>query len=226
MSILFFLVTLLPYGILPRDELAALRNPSLGGVLAAVIGPLGAWFVSLGLILALAGAFLARSLLAAEVLSAAARAGIVAGALAHENARGVPTSALWLSSSLIQALLILSLTKHEAYASVLRLTTAMIVIPYLFVAGFAVLRWAGRDRRERLLALLATAYARLMLWAAGPMLLWATTLILAPSTLLFILARREQGAPVFARTEALICGLLSCASLGAWTALATGHLRF
>jgi arginine:ornithine antiporter / lysine permease len=61
---LMILVTLLCYGVLTRPELCALRQ---AGALEAVVGPWGAKFVSAGLIISVLGAYLAWSLLAAEV---------------------------------------------------------------------------------------------------------------------------------------------------------------
>ena len=46
---LLMLVTLLSYGILPRAELAALPNPSMAGVMEAIVGPWGRVFISAGL---------------------------------------------------------------------------------------------------------------------------------------------------------------------------------
>lgn len=47
---LLVLVTILSYGVLLRPDLAALCNPSMAGVLQAVVGPWGAVFVSIGLL--------------------------------------------------------------------------------------------------------------------------------------------------------------------------------
>ncbi|MGO4836737.1 amino acid permease, partial [Rhizobiaceae sp. 2RAB30] len=55
---LLVLVTILSYGVMLRPDLAALRNPSMAGVLEAVVGPWGAKFVSLGLLISVAGAYL------------------------------------------------------------------------------------------------------------------------------------------------------------------------
>ena len=45
---LFASVSILSYGILPRAELAQLRQPSVGGVLEAAVGPWGAVFIGAG----------------------------------------------------------------------------------------------------------------------------------------------------------------------------------
>ena len=70
---LMVLVTLLPYAALPRAEIAAMSQPSMAGVLAAVVGPWGAVFISIGVIVSVLGAYLAWSLVCAEVLFVAAR---------------------------------------------------------------------------------------------------------------------------------------------------------
>ncbi len=222
-ALLFVLLTLLSYGVLPRAEIAALRNPSLAGVVSAVVGPWGAWFVGLSLVVALAGAFLARSLLAAEVLWSAAKAGVVPALFRAQNARAAPTAALWLSSALVQGFLLLTLFASEAYSIAVKLTSAMILVPYLLVALFAV-QLARREpsgRGERLQAVLAAAYGVVLLWAAGPTLLLASTLIYAPGTLLFWLARREQCRAPFTAVEATVFAALVAAAGVAALGLAT-----
>ncbi len=221
-ALLFVLLSLLPYGVLPRAEIAELRQPSLGGVVRAVVGPAGAWFVGVALVVALSGALLSRSLLAAEVLWSAAKAETVPSLLRAQNAKGAPTAALWLSSALVQGFLLLTLFAREAYAVAVELTSAMILVPYLLVALFAcgLARDAGGTRAERWHAGLAVAYGVVLLWAAGPTLLLASTLVYAPGTLLFWLARRERGAAGFTTAETAIFALLATAAVAAGLGLA------
>ena len=102
---LLMLVTLLSYGILPRAELAALPNPSMAGVLEAIVGPWGRWFISAGLILSVAGNYLSWTLLAAEVLHSAAQNDTMPSRLGAENAQRVPHVALWMTTLAIQGFL-------------------------------------------------------------------------------------------------------------------------
>jgi arginine:ornithine antiporter/lysine permease len=48
---LLVLVTLLPYAVLPRAEIAGMRQPSMAALLEAVVGYWGAIFISAGLII-------------------------------------------------------------------------------------------------------------------------------------------------------------------------------
>ena len=56
---IFASVTIVSYGILPRAEIANLRQPSMAGVLEAAVGSWGAVFVGVGLIISVLGAYLA-----------------------------------------------------------------------------------------------------------------------------------------------------------------------
>ena len=93
---LLVLVTLLPYGGLDRAELAGLRQPSLAGVFEAVGGPWGGAFISVGLLISVLGAYLAWSLLAAEILFMAAKSGVVLKALGERIGTRCPR---WHSGS-------------------------------------------------------------------------------------------------------------------------------
>jgi arginine:ornithine antiporter / lysine permease len=121
---LMILVTLLCYGVLTRPELGALRQPSMAGVLEAVVGPWGAKFVSAGLIISVLGAYLAWSLLAAEVPFSAARSNLMPAFLKHTNQNDVPSTALWLTNIIVQLFLIVTLFAEYAFDVALELTSA------------------------------------------------------------------------------------------------------
>ncbi|MGL5186182.1 MAG: amino acid permease, partial [Plesiomonas shigelloides] len=55
---IYLLVTLLAVGVMPRAEVAELRNPSMAGMLDLMIGPMGKIIISLGLIVSVCGAYL------------------------------------------------------------------------------------------------------------------------------------------------------------------------
>ncbi len=103
---LFASVSILSFGILPRAEIQQLSQPSVGGVLAAAVGPWGAIFIGVGVIVSVLGAYLAWTLMASEVLSIAAKKGDMPAFLAKENATKVPTNALLMSTLLVQLVLV------------------------------------------------------------------------------------------------------------------------
>jgi arginine:ornithine antiporter/lysine permease len=100
------LVTLLPYAVLQRAAIAGMRQPSMAGVLESVVGPWGAIFVSAGLVLSVLGAYLAWSLICAEVMFAAGKTKDMPKVFARVNKNNVPVSALWATSIVVQLIVI------------------------------------------------------------------------------------------------------------------------
>jgi arginine:ornithine antiporter/lysine permease len=230
---LLVLVTMLSYGVLPRTDLAALPSPSMAGVLEAIVGPWGKIFVSVGLLISVLGNYLSWSLLAAEVVYSAAQNRTMPAFLARENENKAPVAALWLSNAVIQLFLIVTWFAEYAFTLALKLTSAMTLIPYLLVAAYGLkLAWMGEtygaDRRSRTVDWLrggiATVYATAMLLAGGPKFVMLSALLYAPGTLLFVIARREQGKPLFTRVEWLLVGVVFAVAIGALWALASGDI--
>lgn len=221
---LMLAVTLLSYGILPPGELAQLPNPSMAGVLAATVGPWGAVFVSLGLMVSVAGAYLAWVLLAAEILYSAARFETMPRFLARQNKWGVPANALWLTNAIVQLFLIISLFTDYAFALAVAMTSSMILIPYFLVAAFGLKlsRASGGVSQTRqairariIQSLLAVIYTAGLIYAAGAKYLLLTSLIYFPGTILFVIARREQKAVTFTLGEWVMVILMAAAAIAA-----------
>jgi arginine:ornithine antiporter / lysine permease len=230
---LLVLVTVLSYGVLSRPELAALRNPSMAGVLEAVVGPWGAIFVSAGLIVSVMGAYLAWVLLAAEVAFTAAKMGSFPAFLAHQNKNAVPSSALWLTNSIVQFFLIVTYFSQEAFEFVLKLTSAMALVPFFLAAAYALKLTLKGERYESapealrgdlVRAVVATVYTAFLLWAGGRKFLLLSAIIYAPGTILFVLARREQNRRVFTPIERAVFVAVVIGAIAAIYGLATGAI--
>ncbi|SQI93891.1 Arginine/ornithine antiporter ArcD [Klebsiella oxytoca] len=63
----YLLVTLLSLGVVPRSELAEIRNPSMAGLMVQMMGPWGEIVIAAGLIISVCGAYLSWTIMAAEV---------------------------------------------------------------------------------------------------------------------------------------------------------------
>ncbi|MBC7290519.1 MAG: amino acid permease [Actinotalea sp.] len=228
----FASVTIVAYGILPRAEIAELSEPSMAGVFQAAVGPWGAALVAVGLVVSVGGAYLAWTLMAAEVMFVAAQDRDMPRFLARER-KDVPVGALMLTSVVVQVLLFVTLASEDAFGLALELTSALVLVPFLLAAGYGlrlVLRREGYAPGERVwgrdlvVAAVATLYAAFLLWAAGPTYLLLSFVLYAPATVLFVMARREQGRRVFSQGELVIFAVSALgAVVGVW-ALATGAI--
>jgi len=226
---IFALVTLSSYAVVPQPELAATRQPSMVGVFESVVGDWGEVFISVAVIVSVLGAYLAWTLMAAEVMFIPARADDFPEFLGQENDNGTPITALVVTSLGVQGLLALTLFVNDALNFMLDLSTSLALLPYLLAAAYALKLGlvgesyegvdAGQRRKETVVAGIATAYTIFLFDAAGMKFVLLAALILAPATLLYVKARSEHGRRLFTPAE---IGLLVLIVVGA--ALATGGL--
>lgn len=224
--LLLIAVSLLSLGILKQPELAALKNPSMAGVLQAATGPWGAVLISIGLIISVGGALLAWTLLAAESVFTPAKEQVMPGALAVENAQGVPANALWVTNGCIQLFLLLTLYSSASYLALISLATSMILLPYLFSGLYALkLTWKGQtyaghrrlQLRDLAIAAVATLYCLWLLYAAGPKYMLLSALLYAPGTLIYLMTLRTRQGWHFSGPETgLLVIIWGAAAVAGW----------
>lgn len=224
----FVAVTMLSYGVLPREEIAELREPSVAGVLEAAVGSWGAWIIGIGLLVSVLGAYLAWSLLAVESLYMTAAHGDAPPVLAKLNKNEVPFRALLATSLATQLFLVVAFFAESAFDFSLELTSALAILPYLLTAGFG-LKLAlkgGRTATAVAAAAVATIYSIYLVYAMGTVYVLLSFIIYAPASLVYIWARKQRGRTVFTRLETVLFAVTWVgAGVGVY-ALATGVVGF
>ena len=224
-------ITLLPYATTPRAAISGVSNPSLAGALELVVGHWGAVMISIGVLVSVLGAFLAWTLICAEVLFAASKSKDMPQLFAAQNVSEVPTNALWLSNILVSLFIISTYWSRDAFNFMLDMCSVTTLFPYLLVAGYGVmLARSGvgyensRDQKGRdgIIAGIAVVYTVFMIIAAGSKYVILTCVLFAPGTILYFWARREQDARLFTGIEfAVFAVLIVGAAIGVY-GLATG----
>jgi arginine:ornithine antiporter/lysine permease len=221
---LFRMLHLVAYGLLGELVIATV---------GAVIGPWGAALISIGLLVSVLGNYLSWSLLAAEVMFSAASTHTMPNFLARQNKNEAPVAALWVSNILIQAFLILAPFAEYAFKLTLKMTSIMTFVPYLLVAAYGLkLARTGETydsnpsgrQGDLICGAIATIYAAGIIYAGGLRLLLFSAILYAIGSVLFVLARREQGKTVFAGMEWLLLGVILVAAVIGVYSLASGSL--
>ncbi|MGB7947509.1 MAG: amino acid permease, partial [Candidatus Binatia bacterium] len=227
------LVTLLPYAVLARADIAGMRQPSMAAVLEAVVGHWGAIFISVGLLVSVLGAYLAWSLICAEVLFAAGKSGDMPKRFATENQNKVPAAALWLTNIVVQLFVISTYWSQDAFTLMLSMTSVMTLIPFLLVALFGFLLAKRRQTYETrpderttdfVFAGLAVIYTAFLLYAAGLKFFVLSGLLYGPGTILYFWTRREQNKKVFTPIEWIIFLITAVLCIIGIHGLVTGYI--
>lgn len=232
---IFALVTLSSYAAVPQPELAATRQPSMVGVFESQVGDWGEVFMSVAVIVSVLGAYLAWTLMAAEVMYIPARQDDFPEFLGRENENGTPITALVVSSLAVQGLLLLTMFVTDALNFMLDLSTSLALLPYLLAAAYALKLGltgeayegvpAGTRRKETIVAGVAVAYTIFLFDAAGMKFVLLMTVLLAPASLLYVKARSEHGRRLFTPTEIGLFVLIVAGGVfgvvGLWTGTIT-----
>lgn len=229
---IYALVSLLSLGILSQPALAVLKNPSMAGVLEHVVGRWGAILINVTLVVSVLGAFLSWMILAAEVPHVAARDGTMPTWCGGENANGAPAASLWMTSGLVQALLIVTLFASGDYAALFRIAATAMLIPYIFSFAFAAKQAfagtgyaPGESRvRDGLIASVATAYSLWLVYAAGANYLLMAAILYAPGIVIHVIARRERRERLFSPIEAIVALIIVAVAILAIVSLRSGSL--
>lgn len=229
--LLLMAVSLLSMGLFTQPELAGLKNPSMAAVLEKAVGTWGAVLIYVGLIVSVGGGFLAWMLLAAESLFTPAGGGVMPAWLARQNGRGVPANALWLTNAMVQLFLVVTLYSKASYLALISLSTAMILLPYLFSAVYGLtLAWRGEGKptgqrpSDMPVAALASLYCVWLLYAAGVKYLLLSALLYAPGAIVYFIAKKQRAERAFKSWELAILALLVVLAILGVYLLASGRL--
>jgi arginine:ornithine antiporter / lysine permease len=227
---IYVLVSLLSTGILKQKELANLPVPSMAGVLEHLVGPWGAALISIGLVVSVGGAFLSWTMLCAQIPFAAAKDGTFPRWFGVENAAGSPANSLWITNGLVQLFLIVTLFASSSYQFLYTIASVAILPPYVFSGAYALkLAITGETYesnasgrvRDLLVGGVATLYGLWLCYAANLKDLLLTTLLFAPATVIYMIARRERGQRMFSMPELVIAIVVTAAGLLAIYGLST-----
>ncbi|HHB8916976.1 TPA: amino acid permease [Klebsiella pneumoniae] len=210
----YLLVTLLSLGVVPRSELAEMRNPSMAGLMVRLMGSWGEIVIAAGLIVSVCGAYLSWTIMAAEVPFLAATHKAFPRLFARQNSNNAPSASLWLTNISVQVSLVLIWLTGSDYGKLLTIASEMILVPYLLVGAF-LLKIATRPLHKAV-AMCACIYGIWLLYASGPVHLLLSVVLYAPGLLVFLYARRtHQHDRSLKRREVALIGLLLVAAVPA-----------
>lgn len=229
---MYALISLLSLGIMGQPELAALKNPSMAGVLEHVVGQWGAILVNVALVVSVLGAFLTWTMLAAEVPFAASGDGTMPKFFGSQNAKGAPVASLWITNGLVQVFLLLTLLSNATYQALFTIASVAILVPYAFSGAYAAKlaitgeSYASGESRTKNLIVggVATLYGTWLVYAAGTNYLFMAAILYAPGIAFYVIARKENGEKAFTVTEGILAAALVCAGVAAAYLIWSGRI--
>lgn len=234
--ILYVIISVLSMGVMPAKQLAELPNPSLGGVLEAVVGPWGATLVNVGVIISLGGALFSYTILCVDSAFGPAEHEAFPAILARKNKNGAPTWSVIISGLIIQLFIIIMYLNNATFQALYALSTSAIMVPYVLSAFYYFkVVMNGEDKEFEggkrfipwLIAIGASVYGFWLLYASGTTYILIASLLYAPGTIMYIYNRHKRGKKIFDGIgSVIVCVVLLVAAIISLVLTANGTLAW
>lgn len=191
--LLYVAITILSLGILPRESIANLANPSMGPLLDAMMGPTGKVIITACLIVSVLASYISWTMYSAEVPYRGAQNGAFPKILNKLNQNGTPINSLWFTGFVVQFCLVLVFVFEQSYNTLLLISTSMILIPY-FLIGAYLFKLALQTNAAwyiKFTGFMASIYGLWIVYAAGLEYLLLSVVLYVPGILLYLYSNRQ-----------------------------------
>lgn len=191
--LIYGFVSVLPYGVMTRSQLAALPQPAMSGILEHTVGVWGEGLVDVGLIISCLGGLLSWTLLPVETAVLLSQDGLLPRLWAKQSKRGVPNFSLFLTSALETLFLFSLLVTSNAYNFASAISSAMALVCYLFVSIYEIMHSLKNKKAMGIAMGCVSALFELVGMAISG---WQQILLLSisyiPGFLLFLYSRKKK----------------------------------
>lgn len=205
---LYILISVLSMGVLSHEQLAALPNPSMGGIMREVVGEWGAALISLGVIISLIGAALGITIVSAHIPNTAAKQGNFLNVFAKENKNGSPINGALISTAIVQIFLIITYFSASTYQFFYGISASMIMIPYFLSCLYYLVVVFKKDGDfsslsqgqmflQKCIAIVGSIYGLWLIYSAGLSRLMLTTILFSIFIPLYIKHQKDNDNKIF-----------------------------
>jgi len=227
-------VSVLMLGILPAAEITKLHQPSMAGLMIAMVGPWGGSLINITLIISVTGALIAWVALSAEEVMLAGRGKSATRWLGKLNEAGAPGNSMLLTTGIAQAMILVAGFSSADYYTLLAFSTSLALLPYflssLYAAKSAYIGKGYEGEKangrywEMAVAVFAVVFVLFMFYGAGLKYVLLAAVVWSLGLPFFILGKREQRAKLTVMEWAVCLIVVAMACTGV-AGLATGMLK-
>ena len=192
--VLYVAITIFSLGILPREVIATMPNPSMAGILEHLIGTNSKIIITFCLIVSVLASYMSWTMFSSEIPYQAAKTQTFPRILNITNQNNTPIGGLWLTNITIQLCLLLVFITGKGYTVLIQISTAMILVPYFLVSAY-LLRVSLQQNCAwyiKLTGFLSSLYAIWIVYAAGLDYLLLSVLLYLPGVVVFLYSRKQN----------------------------------
>ena len=195
--IIYVGASVLPFGVLPYEEIAAMDKPAMLYVFDKMAPGWGGTFITIAMIISVMGAWLSFTILPAETTNEMAHDKLVPASWGKLNKKNSPQYSLIIVGICTQLFIGLLLFSADAYNFAFSMCTVAIVITWTLAAAFQVkYSLAHKDIPNAIIGILAVAFQVIGTMFNGWSFLMLTCVGYIPGFFIYAKARKEHGKSI------------------------------
>ena len=221
LTVVVMLISMVPYGVMTTDEIAALGEPSVAQIMGKYMGPAGALVIMGAIAFTIFGCLISWTLVPMESTLQLAERGLLPKRFAELNKNGVPTFSLLLCTILANILLVTTHFTEAAYNFCYSLSASSILVTWAFVTAYAVKRCIQNpDEPGRVkylvIAVIGTLYFLYAMFISGLVYILLCCAVYVIGFYFYAKGRRESGCdqPFTGREKAVVAIICIAAVAG------------
>jgi arginine:ornithine antiporter/lysine permease len=213
----YVLISVLPYGVLTRAQLAGMGQPAIGHVLQMTVGNWGSILINVGLIISTIVSWLSWTMLPAETTMLVAEDKAMPKLWGNTNAKNAPTASLMITGVLQTIFLFSLLFTQKAYEFAYSLCAAAILFSYLFV-GLYQMKYSREHGEwgQYTIGLLSAAFMLACMFLAGWQEVLLVSISFIPGFYIYYLACKENNHKMSAAEKWVMTLILVLSVVAIW----------
>lgn len=213
----YVLISVLPYGVLTRAQLASMGQPAIGHVLQATVGTWGSVLINVGLIISTIVSWLSWTMLPAETTMLVAEDKAMPKLWGDVNAKKAPTASLMITAVLQTVFLFSLLFTQKAYEFAYSLCSAAILFSYLFV-GLYQMKYSKEKGEwgQFTIGLLSAAFMFACMFLAGWQEVLLVSISFIPGFYIYYLACKENNRKMSTAEKWVMTLILLLSVIAIW----------
>ena len=213
----YVLISVLPYGVLTRAQLAGMGQPAIGHVLQMTVGNWGSILINVGLIISTIVSWLSWTMLPAETTMLVAEDKAMPKLWGNTNAKNAPTASLMITGVLQTIFLFSLLFTQKAYEFAYSLCAAAILFSYLFV-GLYQMKYSREHGEwgQYTIGLLSAAFMFACMFLAGWQEVLLVSISFIPGFYIYYLACKENNHKMSAAEKWVMTLILVLSGVAIW----------
>ncbi|WP_055069370.1 basic amino acid/polyamine antiporter [Clostridium massiliamazoniense] len=205
----YLLIVFLSYGVLPQYTLMNLQNPALGGLLQDTYGTWAAVIVNIGVIISVLGAWMAWTIINAEIPMTAAKDKVFPMSLGKVGKSGAAINALFLNSIIMEIAFVFAMFANNAFIAITNIATTMVLLPYILSAAFLIkISWSEKEYLHILYGLISMVFSLYAISTAGIVGILQLFIIYSIGLIFIIIRAREQKEQLFEKSWERTIGVI------------------